>query len=176
MIKNFCHLCGTKLIPKADGVWRCDGCDSTIYGNPKPCADIALFNAEGKLLISKRALDPEMGKFDLPGGFVELNETIEQALAREIEEELGLAVGDYTEPVFMASRIHKYPYGKDVYDNLVFMFVARLHVADDVVRPNDDVAAVEFRTRDEINRAEVVGGDYYDYMMRAFAMNQSLES
>jgi NAD+ diphosphatase len=49
------------------------------YANPKPAVEIVLCR-DDKILISKRGINPGKGTFDMPGGFVELNESAEVAL------------------------------------------------------------------------------------------------
>lgn len=52
-----------------------------------------LIDGEGRLLLSKRVNPPELaGKWELPGGKLQSDETLEECLAREIREELGLSV------------------------------------------------------------------------------------
>jgi len=54
---------------------------------------VAIILSENQILLSKRHdASHQGGKWEFPGGKVELNETVEQALLREIEEELGLQV------------------------------------------------------------------------------------
>jgi 8-oxo-dGTP diphosphatase len=53
---------------------------------------------EGKVLVVRRARPPALGLYTLPGGVVELGETLPQAVAREVREETGLIV----EPVTLA--------------------------------------------------------------------------
>jgi mutator protein MutT len=49
-------------------------------------------NPEGKLLLTTRAVEPDYGKLDLPGGFIDPGETAEEAVKRELWEELGMKV------------------------------------------------------------------------------------
>lgn len=49
----------------------------------------------GKILLIKKCGGPYNGKLDLPGGTIEFNESIEDALVRELEEEVGINVLDY---------------------------------------------------------------------------------
>ncbi len=59
---------------------------------------------EGKVLLIKRATSPYKDHWALPGGFVELGETLEEAVAREVKEETGLQtkpvklIGAYSDP------------------------------------------------------------------------------
>lgn len=54
----------------------------------------AIFNTEGKLFITQRGAKAknEKGKWEIPGGSVEFGETFEQAIKREIKEELGIEI------------------------------------------------------------------------------------
>ena len=64
--------------------------DAGKYPHPSLTADLALI-ADGELLLIKRGGHPCMGKWAMPGGFVEPNETVEAAAARELFEETGVA-------------------------------------------------------------------------------------
>ena len=66
------------------------------YERPSVTADILIFSQKGsdgdrlRLLLIKRKHDPYEGCFALPGGFVNPDETVDQAAKRELEEETGL--------------------------------------------------------------------------------------
>ena len=70
---------------------RCHRCGWTFYGNPVPAA-VALVMKRGKVLLGRRAAAPYRGTWDLPGGFLEGDETPQAALRRELKEELGVKI------------------------------------------------------------------------------------
>ncbi|WP_257274916.1 NUDIX hydrolase [Endozoicomonas sp. ONNA1] len=93
---NFCSECGAKVskkIPCGDNRLRdvCDDCGKIHYQNPLIVAG-CLPVYEGKVLLCKRAIEPRRGYWTLPGGFMELGETLEQAALRETMEEAGAEV------------------------------------------------------------------------------------
>jgi 8-oxo-dGTP diphosphatase len=71
---------------------------------PLLTVDCVVFDRTDRLLLIKRANPPFKGKFALPGGFVEVGETVEQAALRELHEETGIAgkiialIGVYSDP------------------------------------------------------------------------------
>lgn len=63
------------------------------YPRPAVTVDVAIFmptNGNHKILLIERAQEPYKGLYALPGGFVEIQETLEEAAQRELEEETGL--------------------------------------------------------------------------------------
>lgn len=148
-MQEYCGHCGTKLEQQEEFVWWCSNCSAHRFANPKPATELVLYR-NGKILLSKRAVEPGKGKFDMPGGFVEEHEAAEEALAREIEEELGLTQKDYEEPQYLRSYNTEYPYGGVVHRVLVLVYAARMHEA---VTPKalDDVAATMWMQQSEIN-------------------------
>lgn len=74
------------------------------YPRPYLTADVVVFDKDGKVLLIKRKGHPFLGKFAFPGGFVNPDETVEEAASRELMEETGLSgidikhVGIYSKP------------------------------------------------------------------------------
>jgi 8-oxo-dGTP diphosphatase len=60
---------------------------------PALCVDCVVIDARGSLLLVRRRNPPFKGRYALPGGFVEIGETVEAACRRELEEETGVRVG-----------------------------------------------------------------------------------
>lgn len=60
---------------------------------PLLAADCVVFDARGRVLLVRRKFAPFRGHYALPGGFVEIGETVEDAARRELEEETGVKAG-----------------------------------------------------------------------------------
>ena len=95
---NYCSSCGNSVslqIPEGDNRPRyvCSQCHAIHYQNPNVVAGcIAAF--EDKILLCKRAIEPQIDKWTLPAGFLENQETVMQGAAREAMEEANAAVSD----------------------------------------------------------------------------------
>lgn len=110
---------------------------------------VVLFDKQNRVLLAERAIEPWKGKYDMPGGFVDLGETIEEATQREMYEELGLAPEDYSELVFVASDPQEYAFSKEVKPVLSFTFAARL-LTDRELHAKDDVASIKHANLSEV--------------------------
>ena len=89
---EFCSNCGIKNVHgfiEGNNRYHCQGCNTIHYENPKPTATIICIR-NNELLLAKRAFSPAKGEWGLPGGFMELNETLNEAAARELKEETNL--------------------------------------------------------------------------------------
>nr|MDA3895508.1 NUDIX hydrolase [Desulfobacteraceae bacterium] len=92
--KKYCHFCGDRLTEKFyEGRVRlfCNSCQSPIYENPVPAICLVTIDKQERLLLVRRSVDPRKGWWCLPGGFMELQETPEEAGLRELAEETGLS-------------------------------------------------------------------------------------
>ena len=88
---NFCSACGQRVslrVPPGDHLPRfvCESCGTIHYENPKLVAG-CVPEWEGKILICRRAIEPRLGFWTIPAGFMENDETLMQAAAREAVEE-----------------------------------------------------------------------------------------
>lgn len=70
----------------------CPTCGYAAFYNPKPVACAIPHDANGDLILMRRGFEPRRGHWSMPGGFVDLGETVEQAAIREVQEELDLRV------------------------------------------------------------------------------------
>lgn len=88
---NFCSLCGEKVslaVPDGDTFARhiCAQCGTIHYQNPRMVIG-CIAEWKGRVLLCRRAIEPRLGLWTLPAGFMENNETTAAAAARETLEE-----------------------------------------------------------------------------------------
>jgi ADP-ribose pyrophosphatase YjhB (NUDIX family) len=91
---DYCPNCGEEMVwREVEGRRRrfCENCATVVYRNPSPTASVVVVDGDRVLLI-KRALEPDAGEWGLPAGFLELDESPAEAAARELREETGLSV------------------------------------------------------------------------------------
>ncbi len=91
---TYCPDCGTRLeerrVEDRDRRY-CPGCERVVWHTPVPGAGVAVVGGEG-VLCGRRAIEPGRGNWAVPGGHVEAGEAPAEAAARELAEEVGLAV------------------------------------------------------------------------------------
>jgi ADP-ribose pyrophosphatase YjhB (NUDIX family) len=88
---SHCPYCGIVFAEGAAWPRTCSGCRRISYLNPLPVA-VALVPVGDGLLCVRRSIPPALGEVALPGGFMEVDETWQEACARELREETGLLV------------------------------------------------------------------------------------
>jgi len=89
---NFCSHCGQPVrfdIPDMDNRPRylCDQCGTIHYQNPRLITGTLPVAPDGRILLCKRAIEPRLGYWTLPAGFMENGETTVEGALRETEEE-----------------------------------------------------------------------------------------
>jgi ADP-ribose pyrophosphatase YjhB (NUDIX family) len=88
---NFCNQCGARVatrIPPGDHLPRfvCDSCGTIHYQNPRLIVG-CVPEYQGQILLCRRGIEPRLGFWTVPAGFMENGETLQQAAARETYEE-----------------------------------------------------------------------------------------
>lgn len=136
-----CPVCGSqKWVVNNEKSKRCFDCGFVYYGNMSAAVAVFLQNTEGELLVCRRKKEPAAGTLDLPGGFVDIGETAEEAAIREIQEELGLRVTDLR---YFTSIPNEYLYSDMVIHTLDLLFVGQVDDFGDM-KAADDVEAAFF--------------------------------
>ena len=89
VLHSHCSYCGQPFA--ADGWPRpCAACGSISYCNPKPVTCLVQPVGDGGLLVVKRGIEPQLGRWCLPGGYLDHCESWRSAAARELFEEAGV--------------------------------------------------------------------------------------
>jgi ADP-ribose pyrophosphatase YjhB (NUDIX family) len=136
----FCPRCGQKLGNQTQSQLQkqvCLACGFNIYHNPKPTV-IALIEQDKKVLMIRQLIEPFKGDWDLPGGFVENTETLEQAVIREVKEETGLRV---IETEYFCSATTPYQNAVDK-QNLINLGVSFKVKVKGETKPGDDAGEI----------------------------------
>jgi ADP-ribose pyrophosphatase YjhB (NUDIX family) len=132
-----CPGCGARG-PAVEGGnhLRCTACGFEYFHNAAAAATALILHRDRVLLV-RRARDPQKGWLDLPGGFVGHDESLDGALMRELREELGLAV-ESEALRYLGSHHNRYPYAGVTYCICDAYFVLRL-ANPDGLRARDDI-------------------------------------
>lgn len=150
---RYCPKCGCDRFVEHNGKSKhCDACGFTYYFNPSAATVALILNERDELLVARRAKEPAMGTLDLPGGFIDMYETAEQGVAREVAEETGLQV---TETRYLFSLPNLYMYSGFCVHTMDLFF--RCTVEDTTrYQAMDDAAALSFIPLSEV-RPELFG-------------------
>ncbi len=145
---KFCPKCGSShFVENNFKSKRCETCGFVYYFNPSSSTIAIIINSNDELLVATRAHDPAKGTFDLPGGFVDMNETGEEAVIREVKEETGLHV---SQAKYMFSIPNTYVCSGFEVHTLDLVYLCKV---DDMrnMQAEDDVASLQFIKISELN-------------------------
>jgi mutator protein MutT len=118
----------------------CGTCSKTFFINAASAVIALIRNSEGKFLFTRRKNDPAAGKLDFPGGFVDIGERSEDAVAREVKEELDL---DLTKVTYYTSIPNRYLYGGITYFTLDSVYLCECGDLSGI-SANDDISDFVF--------------------------------
>lgn len=138
----YCPKCGFKFNKQQPNLLLCPNCNLHYYVNPAPTSSIILLNKNREILFVVRKYDPKKGMLDLPGGFINVNETLEQGMIRELKEELGIDMG-LSSIKYIGSSVDIYEHGGVISKTINSMFLANLN-DNQIIQPNDDVSSFAF--------------------------------
>lgn len=138
---RFCPRCGERALqPKDSRAVHCERCEFLYYHNNAAAAGTVVHCGDEVLFI-ERGENPAKGLLDVPGGFVDYGETLEQAAIRETHEEVGLLL---ERVAYVASFPNVYRYRDVVYQTCDVYFEAHLHTKPRL-QAGDDAAACHWR-------------------------------
>ena len=139
-VNRFCGACGEKTVHDGkERMMRCPGCGNMIFPKIAPAAIIALTHGD-KLMLSTYA-GRDTKRYGLLAGFIEIGETAEEAVAREVMEEVGLKVKNV--------RYYKsQPWG--IAGNLSIGYFCDLDGSDEIRLDENELASADWFHRDNL--------------------------
>lgn len=119
------------------------------YEHPRPalavdCAVLGFDEGDLKVLLIKRGLEPFKGKWALPGGFVRMEESVDEAARRELAEETGLK-GVFLEQLYTFGEVRRDPRGRTV----SVAYFALVKLAEQEVKAATDAQAAQWFLADQ---------------------------
>ncbi len=132
---KYCPKCASKAIHD-DSVnsMKCEACGFTYFHNAASAVGCIIL-CQDKIVFLRRNHEPMKGKLDLPGGFVEYNESVEDALRREVREELSFEVKDLE---YFGAAGNTYRYKDVAYFTSDVFFITHVESTQEFI-PNDEV-------------------------------------
>ena len=138
---HYCPKCGSSdFLFNQDQSFLCKDCQFHIYINSAAAVAALIVNNKGEILFTKRAFAPHKGMLDLPGGFVDIMESAEDALLREIKEELNLDVKEFK--YFMSSP-NEYIFGGLSVFTLDLAYICQVKTFNNI-HAKDDISDYKF--------------------------------
>lgn len=151
-VLKHCPKCGSiHFVYDQVRSFLCQECGFHYFINSSSAVAAIIENEKEEILLTIRAFDPAKGKLDLPGGFVDPMESAEDAVRREIKEELNL---DVTTMKYLVSFPNEYVFkGFSVYTTDLAFICKVLNF--DKISSNDDVSGYIFIKPDQIDFNEI---------------------
>jgi 8-oxo-dGTP diphosphatase len=147
----FCPRCRAELALERTQA-HCSVCGSQYYAHSAPTVGALCEDEQGRLMLVRRAVEPQKGKWDTPGGFLEEGERPLDGLRRELLEETGLEV----EPgEFVGAVTDLYGDGPGAQSILSLNWTAR--VLRGTPAPADDISEIRWFAADDLPEPEEIG-------------------
>jgi len=145
---KYCPKCGSiHFVINNEKSKRCETCGFVYYFNPSAATYALILNDDQELLVCSRKKDPAKGTWDLPGGFLDMDEDGEEGIKREVKEETGLEI---TEAKYLFSVPNIYMYSGFNVHTLDLAFECKVK-SPYILEANDDVEECFFIALDKID-------------------------
>jgi NADH pyrophosphatase NudC (nudix superfamily) len=151
---KFCPSCASTHFEFPENRrFSCNDCGFTYYHNIAAAVAI-VFIFEDKVLFTVRNVDPDKGKWDLPGGFIDPNETAEAAACREIKEELGIEIST-SDLKYISTSPNNYLYKNVPYRTMDIFYECELPSNVIKIEAEDEILELIWAKRSEIDLNQI---------------------
>lgn len=148
---TYCPVCGQNtFLATNEKANRCVSCGFVYYFNPSAAVACFITNPQGELLVVRRGSEPAISTLDLPGGFVDMFETGEDAAHREVKEETGLEIKSCH---YLFSIPNIYPYSSFKVHTLDLFYACEVDTFEGAA-PNDDAEEILILRPEDIDPEE----------------------
>jgi len=166
---KYCPKCGSgKFLPSGERSLKCADCGFHYFVNSAAAVAALITNAEGKLMLVTRSVEPNYGKLDLPGGFVDPLESAEEAVCRELKEELGLKVKSLE---YLFSAPNEYLFAGLTVFTLDLAFKVTVDSPLEKLEAKDDIQAYRFYSEEEFDYKDIPAPSINYFVQRYFRSN-----
>lgn len=151
-VLKYCPKCGSPAFTIAgERSLKCGACGFHYFINSAAAVAALVTNESGKLMLVTRGVEPNYGKLDLPGGFIDPLETAENAVARELFEELGLKVKTME---YLSSAPNEYVFSEFTVFTLDMAFKVAAQSLENL-KPMDDILDYKFYAEEDFNYDDI---------------------
>jgi len=147
LIYKYCPFCSNKIVNNKE-LYSCPKCKKFIYKNYAYVGVGMVFVKNGKVLLSKRGMEPRKGIYDIIGGFLEDNEYPDKGIIREVKEETGLNV-----KIQKILGIYRDYYG--IYDEPTINIIYIGEIISGKMKPQDDISELTWFDLEKTKKLEL---------------------
>ncbi len=159
---KFCPRCGAHYFP-FDGIkkFMCTNCGFIYYLNAATAVAVIVELPNKNIILTQRRFEPAAGKYDLPGGFVDIGEAAELAAIREVKEEINIDL-KLDQLQFLSSFPNVYEFKGITYFTCDIAFIAKYH------------GIQNFEANDDVQDIAIVQPHYIDFEKISFDSIRSI--
>jgi len=151
-VLKHCPKCGSpKFNYSGEHSFKCELCGFHFFYNSAAAVAALVTDESGKLMLVTRGVEPDYGKLDLPGGFIDPLETAENAVRRELDEELALKVNTME---YLGSAPNEYVFSGYTVFKVDMAFKVTAESLENL-NPMDDILGYKFYSEEEINYDDI---------------------
>ena len=153
-IFKHCPNCTSTNIEFPNNVrFLCHDCGFTYFHNIAAAVAVVFLHSD-RILFTVRNMEPDKGKLDLPGGFIDPEETAQEAACREVREELGMTILP-KQLRFLTTFPNNYLYKNVPYRTMDIFFECVLHDEQVNIVAPDEIKALQWFLLNEIPEEKI---------------------